>query len=62
MKSAILLSIILPFAASVSVQVKRPMTICDGDYCRSIDGPVVHERSLEEMALSPRALDPKGYK
>ena len=62
MKPIVLLAFILPFAASISVEVKRPFTICDDDYCRSIDDPVIHERSLEEMALSPRALDPKGYK
>ena len=62
MKPTLLLAIILPYAASISVRVQKPMTVCDDGYCRSIDDPVIHERSIEEMALSPRALDPKGYK
>jgi len=62
MKPALLLAVILPYAASMSVKVQQPMTVCDDGYCRGLDDPVIHERSLEEMALSPRALDPKGYK
>jgi len=62
MKPTLLLAIILPYAASMSVKVQQPMTVCDDGYCRSIDDDVIHERSIEEMALSPRALDPKGYK
>jgi len=53
---------ILPLVASRFVSVQRPVTICADGRCRSTDDPVVHERSLEEMTLSPRALDPKGYK
>merc|ERR1712156_547448 len=62
MKLALLFAIILPYVTSIAVQIRRPAILCDDDYCRSSDDPPMLERSLEEMALFPRALDPKGYK
>ena len=62
MKLALLFAIILPYVTSIAVVVRRPAILCDDDYCRSSDDPPMLERSLEEMALNPRALDPKGYK
>ena len=62
MKLAVIFAIILPYVASIAVQIRRPAILCDDDYCRSSDDPPMLERSLEEMALFPRALDPKGYK
>lgn len=57
MKVLAIFAILLPYIASRSVEVQRQM-------CRSNDPmcEMVYERSLEEMTLSPRALDPKGYK
>merc|ERR1712024_137267 len=72
MKLSVIFAIILPYVASIAVEIhdrqqrpqprKGPAILCDDDYCRSSDDPPMLERSLEEMALSPRVLDPKGYK
>ena len=47
-------AILLPFVTSRSVTVQKK--------CAAIDGPVIHERSWEEMTLFPRAIDPRGYR
>ena len=62
MKLSVIFAIILPYVASIAVEIRRPAILCDDDYCRSSDDPPMMERSLEEMALFPRALDPNGYK
>merc|ERR1711983_197122 len=57
MKVLAIFAIILPYVASRSVEVQRQICRSNDPMCK-----IMHERSLEEMAMSPRALDPKGYK
>ena len=54
---AVVLAFILPIATSMSLAVERDAT----SKCTVIDGTAA-ERSLAEMTLNPRAIDPKGYR
>ena len=56
-KYVVILAFILPIATSRSVAVER----ATGRKCTVRDGPAP-ERSLAEMALFPRAADPRGYR
>jgi hypothetical protein len=53
-KYVAILAVILPLVVSRSASVQKK--------CRTPEDPVIHERSLEEMTLFPRALDSRGYR